>query len=273
MVPRATSYRYPRERSILLLTLVSVLAVIALTATATLCLSAVFVLVAVALSYWISRSHHRALLRNAQESTPRNTPALAALAAQTAHVLDVPQYQVFVVHARQLNAYTFGLAPPQVVVINEPMFQVMDEGELRFVIGHEMGHIRLGHTWLNSLVGGMAGIPSPFGAAAFLAVVFLWWNRACEYSADRAGLLACGKPHKAKSALVKLVAGGSPRSHAELERLLHRIDAEDDTMMGNLGEALSTHPMTIKRIEQLERYAASEDFRRQMEWIAKHAAL
>ena len=46
---------------------------------------------------------------------------------------------------------------------------------------------------LNWLVGGMAGIPSPFMASALLAMAFLWWNRACEFSADRAGLLACGK--------------------------------------------------------------------------------
>jgi hypothetical protein len=38
-------------------------------------------------------------------------------------------------------------------------------------------------------------------------MAFLWWNRACEYSADRAGLLACGRLHKAISALVKLAEG------------------------------------------------------------------
>jgi len=32
-----------------------------------------------------------------------------------------------------------------------------------FIIGHEMGH-----TWLNTIVGGIAGIPAPFDAAYFL---------------------------------------------------------------------------------------------------------
>jgi len=269
----ATSYRYPRERPILALTFVLVFAVIALTATATICLSAVFIIAAVAISYGMNRSHHNTLLRQAYQVTPRTAPALARLTAQTARILDVDKYQVFVVPARQFNAYTFGLMSPQVVVVYAPMLEVMDEDELRFVIGHEMGHIRLGHTWLNSLVGGMAGIPSPFAAAAVLTVAFLSWNRACEYSADRAGLLACGKPQKAISALVKIEAGGNARSCAELECVLRRIDAEDDTMIGSLGEALSSHPMTINRIEELQEYAASQDFRRQQAWIVKHAAL
>ena len=83
----------------------------------------------------------------------------------------------------------------------------MDADELRFIIGHEMGHVALGHTWLNSLVGGMAGIPSSSTSSAILTLAFLSWNRTCELSADRAGLLACGSLDKAVSSLIKLVAG------------------------------------------------------------------
>jgi len=148
------------------------------------------------------------------------------------------------------------------VVLQSALLQVMDEDELRFILGHELGHVRLGHTWLNSLVGGMAGIPSPFLASTLLAMAFLWWNRACEYSADRAGLLACGKPHKAVSALVRLAAGTEARTQAGLERALRHIQAEDDHALSNLTEALATHPMIIRRIEELRRYAASGEYRR-----------
>jgi Zn-dependent protease with chaperone function len=170
--------------------------------------------------------------------------------------------QVFVAPSNTLNAYTFGLSSPKVVVLHAALLQVMDADELRFVLGHELGHVRLGHTWLNSLVGGMAGIPSPFVASAILTVAFLWWNRACEYSADRAGLLACGKPHKAISALVKLTAGAGARTRSDLERALRHIEAEDDHALAGLSEALSTHPMTVRRIEQLRRYATSAEYRR-----------
>jgi Zn-dependent protease with chaperone function len=257
-----TAYRYPRERLILALTLLLVLLVIALTATATICLSAVFVLVMVALSYALNRARHKALLERALPVRPQDTPGLATLVAESGARLQVGPVRVFVAPGATLNAYTFGLRSPQVVVLHSALLQVMDDDELRFILGHELGHVRLGHTWLNSLVGGMAGIPSPFFASAILAMAFLWWNRACEYSADRAGLLACGKPHKAISALVRLAAGPEARTQASLEQALRRIQAEDDHALSHLSETLATHPMLIRRIEELRRYAASSEYGR-----------
>jgi len=139
---------------------------------------------------------------------------------------------------------------------------MMDADELRFIVGHELGHVRLGHTWLNSLVGGMAGVPGPFLASIVLGLAFRWWNCACEYSADRAGLLACGKPQKAISALLRLTAGAAIRTSGDLQQALQRVEAEDDDLANLLGEALATHPMTVRRIEELRRFAASEAYRR-----------
>ena len=268
-----TAYRYPRERLILALTLLLVLLVIAVTATATICLSFIFVVAMVAFSYAVNRSHHRALLAQARPVTPQETPVLATLVAESSARLQPGPLQVFIAPADTLNAYTFGLSSPQVVVFHAPLLQVMDADEMRFVLGHEMGHVCLGHTWLNSLVGGMAGIPSPFVASAILTMAFLWWNRTCEYSADRAGLLACGKPHKAISALVKLAAGAEADTPAGLARALQRIEAEDDHALAGLSEALATHPMMVRRIEELHRYATSPEYRRLQTLVARNAAV
>jgi len=244
------------------LTLLLVLAVIALTATATICLSALFVVVFVAIAYGMNRSHHNELLSRAHRVTPQSAPGLAVVVSETVARLQPGDVQVFVAPSRKLNAYTFGVLPPKVVVLNSALLEAMDADELRFVLGHELGHVRLGHTWLNSLVGGMAGIPSPLGASALLSMAFLWWNRACEFSADRAGMLACGGPHKALSALIKLEAGPAVRTRVDLERALRVIDAEDDHALSHMEEAFGTHPMMIKRIQQLRRYAASGEYRR-----------
>jgi Zn-dependent protease with chaperone function len=240
--------------------LLLVLAVIALTATATVCLSAVFLVAFIAIAYWKNRAHHQALLTRAYQITRQRTPGLATIMEESIDRLQVQDVHVFVGPGQSLNAYAFGILPPRVVVLNAPLLEVMDADELRFVLGHELGHVRLGHTWLNSLVGGMAGIPSPIGAAALLTGAFLWWNRACEYSADRAGMLACGSPRKAISALVKLVAGPEVRTRADLQRALAVIEAEDDNALGYVNQALATHPMTIKRIEQLQHYAATHEY-------------
>ena len=256
------AYRYPNERLILAVTLALVVVVIAVTATATVCLSAVFVATMLLLSYVISRSHHRALVAQASPVTARDTPGLSDIVADTEARLQPGPVEVFLAPGQVLNAYTFGLVRPRVVVLYSSLLRVMDADELRFVLGHELGHVRLGHTTLNSLVGGMAGIPSPFVASAVLAMAFLWWNRACEFSADRAGLLACGKPGKAISALVKLAAGERPESRAEYERVMRSIEQEDDHALASLGEALSSHPMMVRRIEELRSYARSSEYRR-----------
>ncbi|MCP4543440.1 MAG: M48 family metallopeptidase [Chloroflexi bacterium] len=230
---------------------------IALTATATVCLSVVFIAVMVLLSYRFTRAHHQALLNKAQRITVEETPELAALVAESVARLQTGSVRVFVAPGAP-NAYTFGLVSPKIVVLQSALLEIMDKDELSFVLGHELGHVRLGHTRLNSLIGGMAGIPSPFVASALLSVVFLWWNRACEYSADRAGLLTCGKVSKAISALIKLEGGVG----ADLSQTLRHIESEDDHVFGNLLETLSTHPMMVRRIKALQRYGVSDQYRR-----------
>ncbi|MGB9586108.1 MAG: M48 family metallopeptidase, partial [Anaerolineales bacterium] len=163
---------------------------------------------------------------------------------------------------RQLNAYTFGIYNPKVIVLYSSLLEIMDRDELAFIIGHELGHIALGHTKLNSLVGGMAGIPSSGLASAILNFAFLGWNRACEYSADRAGVLANCKPEKAISALVKLVAGKSGMTKQGLLRAFQQIDAEDDSWLGNFNEVFASHPLLIKRIEQIHTYSHTSAYQR-----------
>ena len=267
-----TSYRYPNEQIILALTLCLVFVVIVVTSLATLCGSALFVLVMLVISYLLNRSHHNELIENAHLVTSQTEPELTDLIKSCAARLKPGLFSTFIAPGNALNAYTFGLVEPRVVVVYAGVLETMDADELRFIIGHELGHVRLGHTWLNSLVGGMAGIPSPYLAAILLYIAFRWWNRACEYSADRAGLLACGKPEKAASALVKLVGGSAAaRSPQARQQTLRQIEAEDDYLENNLRELLSTHPMIIRRLEALRKYAASPEYQR-LQALVNHAS-
>lgn len=257
---RTTAYRYPNERLILAITLFVVLVVIALTATATVCTSLLFVLGILGISYGYTRSQTRALIENAQPVTSQNTPALAAIAEEAGTRLQVDPVQIFVVPSRILNAYTFGMSSPKIIVLHSILVNIMDRDEMGFIIGHEMGHVCLGHTRLNSLVGGLAGIPSPSEASLLLALAFRWWNRACEYSADRAGMLSSSNPQKAISALVKLEAETGRLTPDGLQRALASIEAEDHNLMNNMEELFATHPMIVRRIEMLRSYAASSRY-------------
>jgi Zn-dependent protease with chaperone function len=185
-----TAYRYPNESAILSFTLLLIFLIIALTATATFCTSVIFVALAVGLAFLSSRAQHQELMQSALLVNPDDHGDLPQVIRDCEALLQANEVEVYVAQSPMLNAYTFGLSTPKTVVLYSALFKVMDDDELRFILGHELGHVRLGHTRLNSLVGGMAGVPSSSSASALLILAFLGWNRACEYSADRAGLLA-----------------------------------------------------------------------------------
>lgn len=256
------SYRYPGEQLVLGGTLLLVAVVIAVTAAATLFGSLLFVLLMVAVTYASTRSRHEDLMATAKPVTAERTPGLWQLVQAGAARLGPGPIKTYVVPSNALNAYTFGLDSPKVVVLNSALLQVMDADEVAFVVCHELGHVSLGHTWLNSLVGGLAGIPGPMATFAVLRLAFLSWNRACEHSADRAGLLATANPEKAISALVKLATGGQAQSPEAMQRALVAVEARDADPMNQLGEALATHPLMAKRIAELRRYAASNEYKR-----------
>ncbi len=250
-----TSYRYPYEYLLLGLTILVVLLVIAFTAAATICGSALFIPIIVIVGYFSTKSKHHELLSHGQQVTEHAAPGLLHIIQENRIRLQVEPVNIFIVPSNQLNAYTFGMDSPKAIVLYASLFDIMDQDEIQFILGHEMGHVKLGHTWLNTLVGGIAGIPSSLGAAAIMELAFRWWNRACEYSADRAGILACGKPNKAISALVKLEAGTAALTQAGLQATMHHIATDEGDIMHNLEELMASHPMIAKRIDEIRNYS------------------
>lgn len=257
-----TEYRYPSENWILAGTLALIFLVVGLTAAFTFCLSFVFVLMALVFSYYYTRLHHQQLMRGARLVTPNTEPALSPVIEEAMQRLRPEPVQFFIAKDKALNAYTFGVSSPKVVVLHAGLFSMMDRDEVQFIIGHELGHVRLGHTWVNSIVGGLAGTPSSYSAAVLMQMAMLGWSRACEFSADRAGLLACGNPEKAVTTLLKLEAVRTGFNPTALQRTLREIERHDDHWVASIDELTMSHPHSARRIKQLRAYAQSEEYQR-----------
>jgi len=64
---------------------------------------------------------------------------------------EIPARHVYEVNksaqTRKFNAYVSGFGPSQRIVLWDTMLEGMEEDEILFVMGHEMGHYRLGHIW------------------------------------------------------------------------------------------------------------------------------
>lgn len=265
---RLNLLRDPSEQPILAVTVLAIHILLVLMAGLSLCLLPLGIIIFVVIAYFLNKSHHAELIGRATQVTAQSAPNLAKLAAESGLKLNSGPYKLYVLPSNQLNAYTFGFSDPRVVVLYSPLLKVMDETELRFILGHELGHIIFNHTWINTLLGGMSGTPLTLELALVFIFAFRWWNRACEYSSDRAGLLACGSLESATSALVKLVVQGVD-SQAEIEQALQVLDAQDDSVWNVLGETLSTHPMVIRRIERMRKFAASPEYRQLVQAAAR----
>lgn len=90
--------------------------------------------------------------------------------------------------------------------------------EMRFVIGHELGHFKCGHLTSRRAAYGilnavqtvnLAVVPDEYQTVLPTLGLgrLLSWSREAEISADRAGLLCCQDPQLAYNALLRLLSG------------------------------------------------------------------
>lgn len=141
-----------------------------------------------------------------------------------------------------LNAFATKLTGRNFVVIYSDLLEACgEEGkELDMIIGHEIGHLALGHLkWMWFLVPGHL-IPL-LGTA---------YSRACEYSCDLCGLETAGDIDSASRGLVILSAGGKYGKGANLEYFVKQAQ-ESGSFWSSIFELNSTHPYTPKRIAAL----------------------
>jgi tellurite resistance protein len=148
------------------------------------------------------------------------------------------------------------------VLVSSGLLEAFDAGELRFVVGHELGHHLFEHH----------AVPVPLltaegsGLNPALALQLFSWQRYAEISCDRAGVYCAGELGPAASALFKLASGlhGSGL-HVRLEHLLAQLDDLQqevaDTSKADepvRGEWFASHPFSPLRLRAAELFAGSE---------------
>ncbi|MBV9543722.1 MAG: M48 family metalloprotease [Chloroflexi bacterium] len=255
---RLTTYRHPREAPALTLALavvaITVVGAWMLSWAAGLAIVSLFVLTAL-----LTRLSAAQQLARAAEITSTQFAHLFPLVADLRERFAMPETRVFVTQSPLINAVAAGFQEPYVIVLNSALVEALDEEELKSVIGHEMGHIKFGHTRLGLLLGGLdaRGVVLPFPlnvVASVRDLIFLWWQRSTEMTADRAGIIACGRPSKAIAAQVKVSVGPTLFQHVNLADLasqaavLHRGVARWEGFASQLS---ASHPFLVNRIEAM----------------------
>lgn len=149
-------------------------------------------------------------------------PVLTQLCAESAAVLDLPEVpDLFVMRSAEAQAMAIGIDQP-FVLLTTGIVEALDTEALRFVIGHELGHVLSGHAVFRTLLLRLLDMQVtwswvPAGAVGVRAVIaaLLEWFRKAELTADRAGLLCSQDPAAALRAHVYM-AGGTTMGQIDL---------------------------------------------------------
>ncbi|MCL4741181.1 MAG: M48 family metallopeptidase [Phycisphaerales bacterium] len=167
---------------------------------------------------------------------------------------DGTRVELYVHSSAEINAAVTCGGDRLLVILTSAAVERLDEEELSFVLGHELGHGVYGH--LAMPIGGV-----PRGMSARDAMRVMAWQRAAEVSADRAGLLCCGSVGAAASALFKSLsglslAGGRVEPGALAEQWSELADAV--AMGETAGAWAATHPFVPLRARALLHYWESD---------------
>lgn len=200
-------------------------------------------------------------------------PELHQLRAECAAILDIDSVpEMFVVRSAELNAMAIGIDKP-FVLLTSGLLQSMDVEALRVAIGHELGHVLSGHALYTTLLIRLVRLMNslswlPAGSLALRAVITALreWFRKAELSADRAGLLCSQDPTAALRMHMVLAGASSPDDVDTKEFLRQAADYESegdirDSVLKLMNTIDQSHPMAVVRAAELQKWAASEDYR------------
>jgi len=237
-----------------------------------------------AYSYWNS---DRIAVRSmgAVEVTEAQAPAMYRIVRELSATAGQPMPRLYVAPTMSPNAFATGRDPAHAAVCcTQGILQLLNERELRGVLGHELSHVYNRDILTGSIAAGIAGIISS------VATMFLWLgggarrdrddgasglalllmvllaplaasvtqfavSRTREYDADHDGAILTNDPLALASALGKLESGVSRVPMGRDPRVEPVSAMMIANPFGRLRSLFSTHPPMADRIARLEEMA------------------
>ena len=160
-----------------------------------------------------------------------------------------------------LNAFSVAAEDedhPHIVNINSAMFDLMSEEELRFVIGHELGHIMNKDSALKRLIF-FVFPPDNANPPITLQYKIRLHDQLAELVADRYGFLANGNLNACVTAFYKMSSGlDLAKMSVSIDALLSDNRKRLDYFMNGKGLSRHDHPVNPIRVQAINLFATAK---------------
>lgn len=209
-----------------------------------------------------------------------NYADLNKLVNECVETLNIPRPYVIISSALPgLNAMAFGSDEEPYVALSPLMVKTMSPQQLKFVIGHECGHVAMGHMVYHTVI----SISSVFASALPIVgpiintvgtLPLMAWSRRSEISADRAGLLCCGDLKVAQRTLIQLEMPFMDASQIDINEYVDNSEKYlKKGVLRKINEFDDAHPIIPKRVKALEVFTDSGKYYRAAQRTANKAVL
>ena len=175
----------------------------------------------------------------------------------------------YITNCAELNA--FALTRPDendadIINLNSALVSMFDDDELRFVVGHEIGHLITRYARVVKLINFV--FPEAEKMPIILAHKIELWQKVSELTADRFGYIASPSVEKCVSGFFKM-ASGLNTDRIDFDYKAYIADNEKILEYFSQNRNIFTHPVNPLRIKAITLFSESnlyEDFTNEKEF-------